>query len=119
MRILNLDPRVIDLVMQGKISEGHCRGLLSIEEPDKQFKAAQYIIETGNSVRNIEKQLKTNKKINEMKQNKYEPIYREIEDKFRNFFGSQVKLNPKKRSGTITIHYNSKEELNNIIEKIQ
>ena len=119
MRILNLDPRVIDLVMQGKISEGHCRNLLNIEEPDKQFKAAQYIVETGNSVRNIENKLKINKKVQDIKQSKYEPIYREIEDKFRNFFGSQVKLNPKKRSGTITIRYNSKEELNSIIEKIQ
>ena len=34
MRILNLDPRVIKLVMQGNISEGHCRSLLNIEDPD-------------------------------------------------------------------------------------
>jgi len=39
MRILNLDPRVIDLVMEGKISEGHCRSLLNIEDPDKQYRA--------------------------------------------------------------------------------
>ena len=119
MRILNLDPRVIDLVMQGNISEGHCRSLLNIEDPDKQYRAALYVIETGDSVREVEKQMKIKKKEQSVDQTRYEPIYRSIEDRFRNFFGSQVKLNAGKRSGTIVIHYNSKDELNSIIEKIQ
>ncbi len=119
IRILNLDDRVKELAIQGKISESHCRNLLNIEDFEEQYKAAKYIVETGNSVREIEKKLKSNKKEQNINQKKYEPIYREIEDKFRNFFGSQVKLNAKKRSGTIIIHYNSKEELNNLIEKIQ
>jgi len=119
MRILNLDPRVIDLVMEGKISEGHCRSLLNIEDPDKQYRAALYVIETGDSVREVEKQMKIKKKEQTIDKTRYEPIYRAIEDRFRNFFGSQVKLNAGKRSGTIVIHYNSKDELNSIIEKIQ
>ena len=119
MRILNLDPRVIELVMQGNISEGHCRSLLNIEDPDKQYRAALYVIETGDSVREVEKQMKIKKKEQSVDQTRYEPIYRSIEDRFRNFFGSQVKLNAGKRSGTIVIHYNSKDELNSIIEKIQ
>ncbi len=119
MRILNLDPRVIDLVLQGNITEGHCRSLLAIEDPDKQYQAAMYIIETGDSVREVEKQMKIKKKEQTIDKTRYEPIYREIEDRFRNFFGSQVKLNAGKRAGTIVIHYNSKDELNSIIEKIQ
>jgi len=119
MRILNLDPRVIELVMQGNISEGHCRSLLNIEDPDKQYRAALYVIETGDSVREVEKQMKIKKKEQTIDQTRYEPVYRAIEDRFRNFFGSQVKLNAGKRSGTIVIHYSSRDELNNIIEKIQ
>ena len=119
MRILNLDPRVIDLVMQGKITEGHCRSLLNIEDPDRQYQAALYVIKTGDSVREVEKQMKIKKKEQVVDQTRYAPIYQEIETKFRNFFGSQVKLNAGKRSGTIVIHYNSKDELNSIIEKIQ
>lgn len=119
MRILNLDPRVIELVLQGKISEGHCRSLLNIEDPDKQYQAALYVIKTGDSVREVEKQMKIKKKEQRIDQTRYEPIYQAIEDRFRNFFGSQVKLNAGKRSGTIVIHYNSRDELNNIIEKIQ
>lgn len=119
MRILNLDPRVIELVMQGKITEGHCRSLLNIEDPDRQYQAALYVVKTGDSVREVEKQMKIKKKEQVIDQTRYAPIYQEIETKFRNFFGSQVKLNAGKRSGTIVIHYNSRDELNNIIEKIQ
>lgn len=119
MRILNLDPRVIELALEGKISEGHCRSLLNIEDPDKQYQAALYVVKTGDSVREVEKQMKIKKKEQRIDKTRYEPIYQEIEDRFRNFFGSQVKLNAGKRSGTIVIHYNSKDELNSIIEKIQ
>ena len=119
MRILNLDPRVIELAKQGKITEGHCRSLLNIEDPEKQYKAALYVVETGDSVREVEKQMKIKKKEQVVDQTRYAPIYQEIETKFRNFFGSQVKLNAGKRSGTIVIHYNSKDELNNLIDKIK
>lgn len=119
IRILNLDPRVIDLALEGHITEGHCRSLLNIEDPDKQYQAALYVIKTGDSVREVEKQMKIKRKEQKVDQTRYEPIYQAIEERFRNFFGSQVKLNAGKRSGTIVIHYNSKDELNNIIEKIQ
>ena len=119
MRILNLDPRVIELAKQGKITEGHCRSLLNIEDPEIQFKAALYVVETGDSVREVEKQMKIKKKEQVVDQTRYAPIYQEIETKFRNFFGSQVKLNAGKRSGTIVIHYSSKDELNNLIDKIK
>lgn len=119
MRILNLDPRVIELAKQGKITEGHCRSLLNIEDPEKQYKAALYVVETGDSVREVEKQMKIKKKKQVVDQTRYAPIYQEIETKFRNFFGSQVKLNAGKRSGTIVIHYSSKDELNNLIDKIK
>ena len=119
MRILNLDPRVIELAKQGKITEGHCRSLLNIEDLEKQYKAALYVVETGDSVREVEKQMKIKKKEQVVDQTRYAPIYQEIETKFRNFFGSQVKLNAGKRSGTIVIHYSSKDELNNLIDKIK
>ena len=38
LRILNLDKRVMELAIEGKLTEGHCRTLLSITDPDKQYK---------------------------------------------------------------------------------
>ncbi len=117
MRILNLDQRVIDLVLEGSLTEGHCRSLLSIEDKEKQYQAALYIIKTGDSVREVEKQMKIKKKNNSKDESRYEPIYREIEDSFRSFFGSKVKLNAGKRAGKI--QYSSNEELSRILEKIK
>lgn len=118
LRILNLDQRVIDLALEGKLTEGHCRSLLTIDDPEKQYKTALYIIENGDTVRAVEKEMYSKKKVKSTKDRRYEPIYKSIEDDFRNFFGTQVKINAKKRAGTIVIHYGSKDELNNIITKI-
>ena len=41
VRILNLDKRVIDLVKEGNLTEGHCKALLAIEDPEKQYEAAR------------------------------------------------------------------------------
>ncbi len=119
MRILNLDERVIDLVLKGNLTEGHCRSLLSIEDKEKQYQAALYIIQTGDSVREVEKQIKVKKSNGTKDSSRYEPIYREIEDSFRDFFESKVKLNAGKRSGKIVIQYSSNEELNRILDKIK
>ena len=51
IRILNLQPEVIELVKEGKLTEGHCKALLGIEDPEKQYQAAKYIIETLESIK--------------------------------------------------------------------
>ena len=118
LRILNLDKRVMELAIEGKLTEGHCRTLLSITDPDKQYKAALRIIEKGQSVNELEKSMKNRKTIKEVTA-KYEPLYREIEDSFQSFFGTKVKLTPKKRSGRIIIQYNSNDDLERLLDLIK
>ena len=115
VRILNLQPEVIELVKEGKLTEGHCKALLGIEDPEKQYQAAKYIIENGETVRDVEKQAKIKKKANSTVKNRYEPIYRDIEDSFRSFFGTKVKIDAKQRSGKIIIQYSSNEDLERIL----
>lgn len=119
VRILNLDDRVIELVKDGKITEGHCKALLAINDPEKQYEAAKYIIESGDSVREVEKQMRIKKKTNPKVKNRYQPIYQEIEDSFRSFFGTKVKLEAKERSGKIIIQYSSNEDLDRILNIIK
>ena len=119
VRILNLEPRVIELAKEGKLTEGHCKALLGIEDSEKQYQAAVYMIESGDSVREAEKQVKIKKKTNPVVKNRYEPIYRDIEDSFRSFFGTKVKIDAKQRSGKIIIQYTSNEELDRIIGLIK
>ncbi len=118
LRILNLDSRVIQLALDGKLTEGHCRSLMAITDNDVQYETALKIIENGGTVRDIERTVK-NKKKAPKKDNKYEAVYRDIEDSFRNFFGTKVKLNAGPRSGKIVIQYSSNDELERILEIIR
>ena len=118
IRILNMDPRVIELAQEGKLTEGHCRNLVVIEDPEKQYKAALNIIEKGESVRDIERKVKKAKKIDK-KDSRLEAIYRDIEDSFQGFFGTKVKLDAKKKSGKIIIQYSSYDDLERILGLIK
>ena len=118
VRILNLDPRVIDLALQGKLTEGHCRSLMSIIDGERQYQMALQIIETGDSVRDIERKVKNTKQLKK-KDQKYEPIFKDIEQSFSGFFGSPVKLNAGKRKGKIIIEYSSNEDLERLLDLIK
>lgn len=118
VRILNLDDRVIQLALNGELTEGHCRSLMSFDDPDKQYEMALQIIKSGDSVRDIERKVKNTKQLKK-KDQKYEAIYRDIEDTFKGFFGAPVKLNAGKRKGKIIIEYNSNEDLERIMDLIK
>ena len=117
VRLLNMDSRVIDLTIEGKLTEGHCRSLMAIDNPDKQYKMALQIIENGDTVREIERKVKNKKSAQAQGGNKqYEAIYRDIENRFQGFFGTKVKLNAGKKKGKIIIEYVSNEDLERIME---
>lgn len=117
IRILNLEPRVLEFAKQGKLTEGHCKALLAITDPEKQYMTAVDLIERGTTVREIEQR---NKEINKKETSKEELkrvhiLYKDIENTFQGFFGTKVKLNPGKKKGKIVIEYASNEELERIL----
>ena len=114
VRLLNLDQRVINLALEGKLSEGHCKSLMAIDDNERQFQMANYIIESGDSVREAEKKMKVRKKASK-KNDKYIPIYRDIENTFQGFFGTKVKLDAGEKKGKIIIQYSSNDDLERIL----
>ena len=118
VRILNLDSRVLELVKEGKLTEGHCRALLAIEDGNKQYAQAIKIIEKGITVREAEQKNKL-KRQQKNKNEKYEAIYRDIENSFQSFFGTKVKLDAGKKKGKIVIEYTSNDDLERILELIK
>lgn len=117
IRILNLDERVLELAKEGKLTEGHCKALLAIEDNEKQYKTALHMIDIGGTVRDIEKKAQQAKKMPKKAQ-QYEAIYQDIENKFQSFFGTKVKLDPGKRKGKIVIEYSSNDDLSRILDLI-
>ena len=118
VRLLNLDERVIDLAIQGKLTEAHCKALLAADDGDKQYAMALKIIENGSNVAQTVKQMKTKKKINIEEERKYNAIYKDIENKFQGFFGTKVKLDAGKKKGKIIIEYTNNDDLERILDLI-
>lgn len=118
VRILNLAPDVIELVKEGKLTEGHCKALAAITDEKRQYETAVRMIERGESVRQAEqKHLRTKKE--KRLDPKYKYLYDDIEDKFQGFFGTKVKLDQGKRKGKIIIEYNNNEDLERMLNLIK
>lgn len=122
MRLLNLDSRVQAYLVDGVISEGHGRTLLSVEDPEEQYKIAQKIIDYSMSVREVEDFIKKNKKTDKNKRTENSndnPYYNDIRNKLEIFFGTKVFLNKKRKKGKIEIEYYSEEDLQRILDVLK
>lgn len=118
VRILNLDERVIEFALEGKLTEGHCKALMSITDNEKQYQMALSMIESGDTVREAEKKMQTRKKMRK-KDERYEAVFKDIENTFQGFFGTKVKLDAGPKKGKIIIQYTSNEDLERILELIK
>lgn len=123
MRLLKLDERVQQMLIDGMLSSGHARALLAIENKEKQYTLAYKVFDEKLSVRETEKLVKqilkdkpAPKKITSVTDS--ELIYREIEEKFRNVMGTKVSIHKKNNKGVIEIEFYSNEELERIIDMI-
>lgn len=118
VRVLNLSPDVLEFAKQGKLTEGHCKALLAITDPKKQYEMAKRMIERGDSVRQAEKKVH-HQKNNTNTAEKYAAVYKDIEDRFQGFFGTKVKIDAGRRSGKIIINYTNNDELERILGLIK
>lgn len=127
MRLLKLNEKVQQMVIDDMISTGHARALLGIDDQDKQFTIAQKIFDEKLSVRETEKLVK---KIQQEKDAapakeikldpKVEAIYRDLEEKMKTVLGTKVCINQKdEKKGKIEIEYYSPDELDRIIDMIR
>ena len=118
VRILYLAPDVLELVKQGKLTEGHCKALAGISDPKRQYEAAIRMIEKGESVRQAESKNRITKREKKLDP-QYKYLYEDIEDRFKGFFGTKVKLDQGKRKGRIIIEYHNNEDLERMLKLIK
>lgn len=117
MRLLKLDPRVQQMIIEDIISSGHGKAILAEEDPDKQYQLALKAFDENLSVREIEKLVKKEDKTPKIENKNYDFIYKEIEDKIKNIIGTKVSIKAKNNEkGKIELEYYSKEELERIID---
>lgn len=124
LRLLRLDQRVIDFIIEGKLSGGHGRAILSIEPLDRQYLLAEKIISEGLSVRQVEELVKNlNNAIKEnhkKTKNENKDIHvAAIEESLRSIFGTKVNIIKGNKKGKIEIEYYNDEDLDRIIGLLQ
>ena len=119
MRLLKLDKRVQQMMIDDMISAGHARTLITIEGPDVQYNIATKIFDEKLSVRETEKMVKLIQKP-EVKKEKAEKvnsfIYKDIEEKIKAILGTKVTVDHRSNNkGRISIEYYSNDELERIL----
>ena len=120
MRLLKLDERVQQMVIEGMLSTGHARALLVIEDNDLQFQMATKIYNEKLSVRDVEKMVKNlgKKKPEKKEENAQQAaVFQDLEEKMKAALGTKVSINRKNdQKGKIEIEYYSMDELERLME---
>ena len=120
MRLLNLDKRVQEYLIDGVITEGHGRALLAVIDSELQYKTAQIIIDDSLSVRETERLINNLKKEPEkndtIKENTINPYISDIKNKLEERFSTKVIVSNKNNKGKIEIEYYSSEDLERILD---
>lgn len=120
VRLLKLDDRVQQMLIDEKITTGHARALLALENKDEQYALATKIFDEKLSVRDVECIMQKKQEEKKVKKSREIPnsfIYHDIEEKMKSILGTKVSVNHRKNNrGKIEIEYYSNEELERLLE---
>lgn len=129
LRLLKLSKNIQQYMIDGQISSGHARALLSLEDEGKRELLALDIMKRSLSVRDTEKAAKAlskkkNVELSDLTETSKEDtvrdlslFYKEYEDSIQGVLGTKVHINQKdKNKGRIEIEYYSQVELDRIMD---
>ena len=128
LRLLKLDKRVQDMIVDDKLTTGHARAMLAITDTDKQYEFAERAFDEKMSVRDVEREVKKllNDKNTDKKSKASEidsqlaAVYHETQERLKGILGTKVNINAKdNKSGKLEIEYYSQDELNRIVELLE
>lgn len=121
LRLLRLPQEVRDMTREGRISAGHARALLSLDNDAMIFEAAQNIISNNLTVRDVERLAKLKDKsatVSQKRASRRDSFYDEVELTLSEVLGRKVKVYNGRGKGTLEIEFYSQEDLKNIANKL-
>lgn len=127
MRILALPEKVLDLVLEGQLSSGHARALLPLQElyePQAFIKLVEQIVQKGLTVRDVENMAKKKPGKKQKAEDKNAIYYASLCEDLSKSWGRKFRIKSEKSAkgkekGTILIEYYSKDDFENLIEKLK
>lgn len=120
LRLLSLPEEIIDMLTKGELSAGHGKALLSFKTSEEQLENAKKAVETGISVRELEKL--AGKKKKEPKEAKEKPLnhyYEEVRLALNEHLGRKVVLSGSNKKGEIRIEFYGEEDLKNLLSELK
>lgn len=122
MRLLKLDEKVQQMIVDDMISTGHARALLAIDDHEQQYELAVRVFDEKLSVRETEKlvkDIKNPKKPKEKKVIEHAFVYTDLENRMKEVLGTKVSIAAKGNGkGKIEIEYYSDKELERMFDMI-
>lgn len=117
IRLLSLPDRVKEFLISGKLSAGHARALLAIDNDDEKIALAEKFVAEGLPVRELERLVYKDKPRRKTKKEPSKSAQVEsIEESLKRKFATKVSINQKRKGGRIVIEYYSDDELNRLLE---
>ena len=121
LRLLKLTDDVREMVVQGQLSNGHARALISVKDEKRQLELANQAVRDGLSVREIETLAnKENegpvKRATKAKARAKNREITDLEEELKSALGTKVAINHGSRKGKIEIEYYSRDELERLLE---
>ncbi len=120
LRLLNLPKEIQDYLAEEKISMGHARALLALENTKAQLSMARQVVQSQLSVRQVEQTIQKLKSGPQAEKHPPpDPDLMALQEELIRLLGTKVSISGSQNRGVIKIHYFSTDELNQIYEKIK
>ena len=125
LRLLELPNEILILVQDEKLSMGHARALLGLDDDDRMLPLAEMTIEKELSVREVEalvrkyNSVEDDAEVNEDSESVQRRVYmKELEDKARTALGRKVKIRETGRKKTVELSFEDDEDLENLLKTL-
>ncbi len=108
------------MVAEGKISMGHARAIVTLQNPDQQVFVSRLVVEKNLSVRDVEKMMAEKRSSTVSSPKKaMDPDLLAVQDEMIQILGTKVAISGNAEKGVIKLFYFSLEDLNRLFEKIK
>jgi ParB family transcriptional regulator, chromosome partitioning protein len=120
LRLLNLPEAVQNYLSENKISMGHARALLALEDAESQIALAREIVHQNLTVRDVERMVSRRKgRRPAAPKTDSDADLRAVEEELVKVLATKVTISGNRKRGTIKISYFSLDDLNRIYGKIK
>jgi ParB family chromosome partitioning protein len=121
LRLLSLPPQALDALRSARITPGHARAILALDQEDERLRLLDEILAKGLSVREAEDRSRARRPKAPRTPLRRDPNIRTIEERLSRSLGTRVSLQPgrKKGAGRLSIEYRSLDDLDRILDLLK